>query len=151
MVRSRFREYEVKKLRSPACSRQKNTTFSPHFLRAWVLWICQSLYIVHSANSKSEKRGQTQIKGSAFGFLEDGLKLNYNPHLTNHKKIENLELKLWVFVMIWYVGWWNNNLKSTVFECSRSTIIYILQKRWSVQSFMNVSASQFTLLDCLID
>ena len=30
MVRSRFREYEEEKLRSPACCRQENATFSPH-------------------------------------------------------------------------------------------------------------------------
>ena len=30
MVRSGFCEYEVKKLRSPACSRQENAIFPPH-------------------------------------------------------------------------------------------------------------------------
>ena len=49
---------------------------------------CTSMctYLVHSPNANSEKRSQTQIKGSAFGFLEDGRELNYNPHLTNRKK-----------------------------------------------------------------
>ena len=42
--------------------------------------------LVHSPNANSEKRIQTQIKGSVFGFLEDGRELNYNPHLTNRKK-----------------------------------------------------------------
>ena len=42
--------------------------------------------LVHSPNANSEERSQTQIKGSAFGFLEDGRELNYNPHLTNRKK-----------------------------------------------------------------
>ena len=42
--------------------------------------------LAHSPNANSEKRSQTQIKGSAFGFLEDGRELNYNPHLTNRKK-----------------------------------------------------------------
>ena len=42
--------------------------------------------LVHSPNANSEKRSQTQIKGSVFGFLEDGRELNYNPHLTNRKK-----------------------------------------------------------------
>ena len=36
--------------------------------------------------TNSEKISQTQIKGFVFGFLEDGHELNYNPHLTNHKK-----------------------------------------------------------------
>ena len=43
-------------------------------------------HLVHSLNANSGKRSQTQIKGSAFGFLEDGRELNYNPHLTNRKK-----------------------------------------------------------------
>ena len=42
--------------------------------------------LVHSPNANSEKRSQTQIKGSVFGFLEDGRELNYKPHLTNRKK-----------------------------------------------------------------
>ena len=42
--------------------------------------------LVHSPNANSDERSQTQIKGSAFGFLEDGRELNYNPHLTNRKK-----------------------------------------------------------------
>ena len=42
--------------------------------------------LVHSPNANSEKRSQTQIKGSAFGFLEDGRELNYNPDLINPKK-----------------------------------------------------------------
>ena len=33
-----------KNLRCPACSRQKNATFSPHFPGTWGLWICRSLY-----------------------------------------------------------------------------------------------------------
>ena len=44
------------------------------------------IHLVHSPNANSEERSQTQIKGSAFGFLEDGRELNYNPHLTNRKK-----------------------------------------------------------------
>ena len=39
--------------------------------------------LVHSPNANSKKRSQTEIKGSAFGFLEDSHELNYNPHLTN--------------------------------------------------------------------
>ena len=35
MVRSRFREYEVKKLRSPACSRQENAIFPCHIHGTW--------------------------------------------------------------------------------------------------------------------
>ena len=35
MVRSGFREYDVKKLRSPACSRQENATFPTHIHRTW--------------------------------------------------------------------------------------------------------------------
>ena len=42
--------------------------------------------LIHSPNANSEKRSQTQIKDSAFGFLEDGRELNYNPHLTNRKE-----------------------------------------------------------------
>ena len=44
------------------------------------------IYLVHSPNANSEKRSQTQIKGSVLGFLEGGRELNYNPHLTNRKK-----------------------------------------------------------------
>ena len=51
-----------------------------------VMLIQRKKTLVHSPNANSEKRSQTQIKGSAFGFLEDGHKLNYNPHLTNRKK-----------------------------------------------------------------
>ena len=46
----------------------------------------QFTILVHSPNANSEKRSQTQIKGSVFGFLEDGRELNYKPHLTNRKK-----------------------------------------------------------------
>ena len=35
MVRSGFREYEVKKLRSSACSRQENVIFPHHIHRTW--------------------------------------------------------------------------------------------------------------------
>ena len=53
--------------------------------------------LVHSPNGNSEERSQTQIKGSAFGFLEGGGELKYNLHLINRKKIANLELKLSIF------------------------------------------------------
>ena len=35
MVRSWFREYELKKLRSPACSRQENAVYHPHIHGTW--------------------------------------------------------------------------------------------------------------------
>ena len=35
MLRSGFREYEVKKLRTPACSRQQNAIFPPHLHGTW--------------------------------------------------------------------------------------------------------------------
>ena len=47
MVRSGFREYEVKKLRSHACSRQKNATFSPHIHGTWGPPFSPSLYNFH--------------------------------------------------------------------------------------------------------
>ena len=38
-------------MRSPTCSRQKNATFSPHFLGTWGLWICRSLYILEASKN----------------------------------------------------------------------------------------------------
>ena len=46
MVRSGFREYEVKKLRSPACSRQENAMFPPHIHGTWGSPFRPSLYYV---------------------------------------------------------------------------------------------------------
>ena len=39
----RFREYEEKKLRSPACSRKENVIFSPHIHGTWGLYFSQAL------------------------------------------------------------------------------------------------------------
>ena len=39
-----FCEYEVKKLRSSACSRLENTIFSPHIHTTWEAYFCRSLY-----------------------------------------------------------------------------------------------------------
>ena len=37
-------EYEVEKLRSPACSRQQNAIFQPCIHRTWEAYFCRSLY-----------------------------------------------------------------------------------------------------------
>ena len=43
-VGPRFGEFEVKKLRSPACTRQKNATFLPHIHGTWESYFSPSLY-----------------------------------------------------------------------------------------------------------
>ena len=43
-------------------------------------------YNISSLAKCKQWKKKPQIKGSAFGFLEDGRELNYNPHLTNRKK-----------------------------------------------------------------
>ena len=42
----RFCEYEVKKLRSPACSRQENAIFPPHIHTTWLKPFSGTLYVV---------------------------------------------------------------------------------------------------------
>ena len=43
-VDPRFGEYEVKKLRSPACSRQENAIFLAHIHGTWEDYFSPSLY-----------------------------------------------------------------------------------------------------------
>ena len=47
----RFRENEVKKLRSSACCRRENSTFYLLIFGAWGLWICRSLYSLRNYTS----------------------------------------------------------------------------------------------------
>ena len=51
MVCSRFREYEVKKLRPPACSRQQNAMFPPHVHGTWSAPLSPPLYILFDLNA----------------------------------------------------------------------------------------------------
>lgn len=44
----RFCEYEMKELRSPACSRQENANFPPQIHRTWEANFCPSLYDIES-------------------------------------------------------------------------------------------------------
>ena len=41
----RFCEYDVKKVRSPTCSRQEHAIFLPHILRTWEAYFSPSLYL----------------------------------------------------------------------------------------------------------
>ena len=50
----RFCENDMKKLRSPACCRQENATFSPHIHRTWEAYFCRSLS-VHSIKGQGQK------------------------------------------------------------------------------------------------
>ena len=50
----RFREYEVKKLRFPACCRQENTIFPPHIHRTWGPPFSPSLYLIKMEKSRGE-------------------------------------------------------------------------------------------------
>ena len=45
-ILSRFCEYEVKNLHSPACSRQEDATSSLHIHRTWEAYFSPSLYLV---------------------------------------------------------------------------------------------------------
>ena len=51
----RFREYEVNKLRSPACSRLVNAIYSPHIHRTWEAYFSPSLYVILAYLISSEE------------------------------------------------------------------------------------------------
>ena len=57
MVRSGFREYEVKTLRSPVCSRQEIAIFPPHIHGTQSAPLSPPLYIImlHISYGKYEK------------------------------------------------------------------------------------------------
>ena len=57
MVSSGFREYEVKKLRFPACSGQENATFPPHVHGNHKVHPCSNEGKIHIQNSR-EKAGK---------------------------------------------------------------------------------------------
>ena len=42
-LENNYPQFKDENLCFPACSRQKNATFSPHFHRTWGLWICRIL------------------------------------------------------------------------------------------------------------
>ena len=60
-VRSRFCEYEVKKLRSLACSRQENAVFSPYIHRTWEAYFSPSLYVCYDIHSRLRDGEETTI------------------------------------------------------------------------------------------
>ena len=72
----------------PGCMRPARTARRSWKKSTLMAWQCADMHLeggdaiikrnlVHSLNANSEKRSQTQIKGTSFGFLEDGRKLNY--------------------------------------------------------------------------